>query len=312
MNRLVLPALLLVFFFSLSISQVHSQENKSKSQNKNRAKKQKRKKPDKKPTIKALLIAGGCCHDYPNQTQILTEGISQRASVEWEIVRGFSGRERMLKIYQTEDWAEGYDVVVHNECYGGVTDVEFVERIVRGHTKHKVPMVAVHCSMHSYRNAKTDAWRQLLGVTSKRHEKQVQEGLEVVNRASKNPIMKNFGVSWSTPKGELYVIEKSWPNMRVLATAYGVQGKKDQPCIWTNEFEGCRVFGTTLGHHNETMLCDEYLDTVARGLLWACQKLNEDGAPVKDYVGTGERKIWLPSMVRELAPAGPSPTPAKR
>lgn len=264
----------------------------------------------KTPAIKALLIAGGCCHDYPNQVQILTEGISQRANVEWEVVRGFSGRDRKLKIYQTEDWAEGYDVILHNECYGGVVDVEFVERIVEGHTKYKIPLVAVHCSMHSYRNAKTDKWRELLGVTSVRHEKGVADpGLEVVNRAANHPIMKDFGSSWATDKGELYVIEKAWPNCQPLATAYGVQGKKDQTCIWINEFEGCRVFGTTLGHHNETMIHDKYLDTVTRGLLWACNKLNEDGTPMAGYQGKGKKPILLPGMMRNLKP-GPSPTPA--
>lgn len=140
--------------------------------------------------LKGLMIAGGCCHDYPNQIQILTEGISQRVNIEWEIVRGFSPRDRKLPIYQTEDWAQGYDVVVHNECYGGVVDVDFVERIVRGHRKHGIPVVAIHCSMHSYRNAKTDAWRELLGVTSMRHEKQVNDGVEVINRAPGHPIMQ--------------------------------------------------------------------------------------------------------------------------
>ena len=36
--------------------------------------------------IHALLIAGGCCHDYATQKQLLTEGISARANVTWDIV----------------------------------------------------------------------------------------------------------------------------------------------------------------------------------------------------------------------------------
>jgi type 1 glutamine amidotransferase len=38
-----------------------------------------------------------------------------------------------------------------------------------------------------------------------------------------------------------------------------------------------RTFATTIGHHNETMREEAYLDLVARGLLWACDKLDEDG-----------------------------------
>src|SRR5205085_5846787 len=33
--------------------------------------------------IRALLVIGGCCHDYPQQKKLLTEGISARATVEW-------------------------------------------------------------------------------------------------------------------------------------------------------------------------------------------------------------------------------------
>ena len=35
--------------------------------------------------IRALLVCGGCCHDYAHQKDILTKGISARANVEWTI-----------------------------------------------------------------------------------------------------------------------------------------------------------------------------------------------------------------------------------
>src|SRR5688500_15692913 len=35
--------------------------------------------------IKALLVIGGCCHDYAKQKDILTKGISARANVEWTV-----------------------------------------------------------------------------------------------------------------------------------------------------------------------------------------------------------------------------------
>src|SRR5882762_8317249 len=36
--------------------------------------------------IHALLITGGCCHDYTAQKKILTDGISARANVAWKII----------------------------------------------------------------------------------------------------------------------------------------------------------------------------------------------------------------------------------
>src|SRR3954453_16248582 len=68
--------------------------------------------------IRALLLAGGCCHDYSKQKTILSEGISARANVEWTIVHeGDGSTSHRLSIYEKPDWSKGYDVVVHDECF---------------------------------------------------------------------------------------------------------------------------------------------------------------------------------------------------
>ena len=38
-----------------------------------------------------------------------------------------------------------------------------------------------------------------------------------------------------------------------------------------------------MGHHNETMREKVYLDLIARGLLWSCRKLDDDGKPLAGY-----------------------------
>ncbi len=43
--------------------------------------------------------------------------------------------------------------------------------------------------------------------------------------------------------------------------------------MWVNEYGKGKVFGTTLGHHNETMQEEVYLNLVARGLLWTVGQL---------------------------------------
>ena len=232
--------------------------------------------------IKALLVTGGCCHDYKAQKQILTEGLSARANVEWDVVYHPSDdRSVKLELYQNANWAEGYDVVVHNECYGEVNDVAFVERIAQAH--RKTPAVMLHCSAHSYRNAKTDQWRQVLGITSSSHEK--PRPLEVKNLKPKHPIMRGFPTAWTTPTDELYKVDKLWPNTVPLAQAYGEQTQRDHVLIWTNTFHGVPVFGTTLGHGNATMESEEFLDLVARGLLWTVGKLDDQGRPAQGYAG---------------------------
>ncbi|PHS03020.1 MAG: heme-binding protein [Blastopirellula sp.] len=262
---------------------------------------------EKKTKLKGLLITGGCCHDYPNQIKIITQGMSQRVSIDWDVELAETDRATKVPVYKNHDWIKPYDVVVHNECYGGVTDVDFVESIVKAHTETGVAALFIHCSMHSYRNAKTDEWRKLVGVTSMSHES--HRAVDVINLKMDNPIMSGFPAHWETPNGELYKIEKAWPNMTPLAKTYGVDTKKDHTVIWTNSYGKSKVFGTTLGHHNETMNSSQWLDVVARGLLWTVDGLAKNGSAKKGFAGTGVEPI---SLETDNPDAKKKPTPAKK
>lgn len=236
---------------------------------------------DKPKALRALLVTGGCCHDYEAQKKILSEGISKRANVDFTVVHeGGDSRDYRVSIYQKPNWWQGYDVVVHNECFGQVADNAFIEGIAAAH-KAGVPAVMLHCSSHSYRAATTDEWRMAVGITSRSHEK--NRDLEVKSVKSDHPIMKGFPEIWKNPADELYKNEKVWPNVVPLAKAYGVDTKQDHIVIWTNSYGNARVFATTLGHGNATMASPVYLDLVTRGLLWSCDKLAEDGTPKEGY-----------------------------
>ena len=240
--------------------------------------------------IHALLITGGCCHDYGAQQKILTEGISARANVVWTILyeggssKGGVIRDHRMSVYEKPDWAKGYDVVVHNECFGDVTNVDFVNHIAKGHFDG-VPAVVIHCTIHTYRKAATDEWRKCLGVSSYDHEK--ARRFKVININPDHPVMKGFPETWNDPsKDELYRIMKLWPDCVPLAKAFGVTNTENC-CVWVNTYGKARVFGTTLGHDDITMGSDTYLDLVTRGLLWACNKLDKDGKPEEGYGQTG-------------------------
>ena len=67
--------------------------------------------------IRALLVTGGCCHDYPRQAEIITKGMNERVgSIEWTVVNYGSERTGELTVYDDPNWAAEYDIVVHNEC----------------------------------------------------------------------------------------------------------------------------------------------------------------------------------------------------
>jgi uncharacterized protein len=231
--------------------------------------------------LRALMVCGGCCHDYEAQKKILSEGISARANVVWTIVHEpGTARTNEVSLYKNPRWAEGHDVVLHNECFGYATNVAFVEGIAAEHFRG-VPAVMLHCSTHSYRMAATDAWRECIGQKSMSHES--GRDFTVTNQAPEHPIMKAFPPTWLAAKDELYKNEKLFPNFVPLADAWGVETKKTHAVIWVNTYGKGKIFGTTLGHGNNVMSDPVYLDLVTRGLLWACDKLDKDGKPTAGY-----------------------------
>src|SRR5262245_47193688 len=79
--------------------------------------------------IKALMITGGGSHDYNAQRKTLEAGLARRLNIDLTILQEGTEREHMHSAYRNPDWAKGYDVVIHNECFGTVKDVPFIENI---------------------------------------------------------------------------------------------------------------------------------------------------------------------------------------
>ena len=225
--------------------------------------------------IRALLITGGCCHDYPFQARQLIQAAKKRdLDVDWTIVNeGGRGTSAQIDLYKDPNWATGYDVIVHNECFASTTDADYIRSITESHHAGANAIV-IHCAMHSYRGAKIDNWREFLGVTSRRHEHKSEYPVSVTDK--EHWITKVIPEGYKTPSDELYVIEKVWPKTQVLATSPSEKTKQSHPVFWTNEYGKARVFGTTYGHSNDTFSDEVYLDVIFRGLQWAAERAPEE------------------------------------
>ncbi|MFN0127039.1 MAG: ThuA domain-containing protein [Verrucomicrobiales bacterium] len=247
--------------------------------------------------LRALLVIGGCCHDYAKQKEILKAGLEARAHLEVDVLyTDDSGTHYRFAEYENPEWAKGYDVVIHDECTADVKDPAFVENIVAAH-RDGVPAVNLHCAMHSYRvgtfnkpvePGTPDAlWFDFLGLQSSGHGPQEPIAITFADRA--HPVTKGLE-GWTTGKEELYNNHAVFPTAHVLAR--GQQGNSEAVVVWTNQYgpKKTRVFSTTLGHNNETVADDRYLDLVARGLLWATAKLTDDGRPAPGYAPLGTAK----------------------
>ena len=233
---------------------------------------------EKKP-LRAFMITGGCCHDYPTQKNIISEGISERVPTKWEIF--FEMNETKSKTRLSESgWAENYDYVVYNHCFAHEEDAKFVKSITDIHKAGK-PAIALHCAMHSYhwkieaKEGKKKAWPAMLGASSKGHGPKAAITVNKVKKFAKHPTIKNMPDGWLTPEGELYMVQEVYPGTKVLA--YGDNGKDNRPeepqaCVWVNTHGKGRIFSTTLGHHNSTMSTKEYLDMLGNAVKWITAK----------------------------------------
>jgi type 1 glutamine amidotransferase len=246
-----------------------------------------------KRAIRALLVLGGCCHDYAKQKEILTKGISERANVEWTVAYDpDTGTKHLNPVYENSDWSKGFDVVVHDECTSDVTDLESINKVLNPH-RAGLPAVILHCGMHSYRSEgfpTSTPWFDFTGVASTGHGPQLP--IAIAFQDPKNPITKGL-FDWTTVNEELYnnSAGKLLPTATLLARGKQtvlkgaeVQILDDAVCVWTNNYNGkTRVFATTLGHNNTTVEDARYLELVTRGLLWSVNKLDKDGKPAAGY-----------------------------
>ena len=70
------------------------------------------KKASNAKPLRALLVTGGCCHDYELQAKALTEGSQKLAAVTWTVVNeGGKTTQAQIPLYDNPNWAKNYDVV---------------------------------------------------------------------------------------------------------------------------------------------------------------------------------------------------------
>ena len=237
--------------------------------------------------IRALLVLGGCCHDYAAQKDLLSKGISERAHVEVVIAYDPDKSTTHLNpIYESPSFAEGFDVIIHDECSADVKDLAIIDRILAPHRKG-IPAVILHCGMHCYRSegfpAAVTPWFELTGLQTTGHGP--QEPIAISFLSPSNPT--TLGLSnWTTINEELYnnssgkLLDTATPLANGKQSSTNQKGEEkssESVVVWTNNYrDTAKVFGTTLGHNNDTVSDPRYLDLVTRGLLWSCGKLNDE------------------------------------
>jgi hypothetical protein len=135
------------------------------------------------------------------------------------------------------------------------------------------------------------AWFDYLGLQSSGHGP--QEPIAITYLEKNHPLARDLP-EWTTTKEELYNnikifdsaqpiaqgkqrVKKKAPKGAPPATAPQEEEEKEAVVAWTNLYQGkTRVFSTSLGHNNETVADDRYLDLVTRGILWATGRIGSE------------------------------------
>lgn len=243
--------------------------------------------------LKAIMFVGGGYHDYKTMPGVLAKDIAAVANVSVD-VKYVDNAADMAAIFRDPKFADGYDVVIYDICYGenwkdgdydGALDIARAGK----------PAVFIHCSAHTYRpprNAKdphlkereeiADAkWHALVGMDTRVHDK--FEPFSTEKADTDNPIIKTFPNDWKTAGDELYNTVKMMPAAIPLLTAKSPSSGKVHTVAWVNRFGKAKVFGTTLGHDMKTGGDPDYQKLLAYGILWTCDKLGGDGKPIDGF-----------------------------
>ena len=255
--------------------------------------------PAKDP-IRALLITGGCCHEYGKQKDVLKQGLEARANIVVDQIHTDDKSTRPpLAILGNPDYAKGYDIVIHDECGADISDPKTVEDVLNPH-RNGIPGVNLHCAMHCYRIGNPNEpvkelgtphgyWFEYLGLQSSGHGP--QEPISIAFTNKDNSIVRGLA-DWTTIREELYnnikVFESATPLARgqqVVKNREGNSRTNDFIVVWANQYgpKKTRVFSTTIGHNTATVSDERYLDLVTRGVLWATGHLKDDGTPADGY-----------------------------
>src|SRR5580698_4878602 len=211
--------------------------------------------------LRLLLVTGGCCHDYSKQKDILKNGLEARANVVVDIQYSPDTTTKApLPILGNPNYADGYDLVIHDECVADVNDPKLVEAVLKPH-RDGLPGVNLHCAMHSYRignprdpvtlGTPHGLWFEYLGLQSSAHGPQEPIALDFTDQ--KSPITKGM-TNWTT------IHEEHYNNIHVFDTAHalahgrqvvkqrdGSPKTNDYVVAWINEYgpKKTRVFSTT-------------------------------------------------------------------
>ena len=283
--------------------------------------------------IKVLIIDGQNNHKWDITTPVLKNALESAGAFEVSVSTA------PPKKSAPEAWAawspkfSDYAAVISN--YNGDDWPQTVRESFAAYVKNGGGFVAVHAANNSFgewpeynqmigvggwggRSEKSGPWiyvkdGQLFRDTSVgnagAHGPQHEFVVEV--SAIEHPITKGLPKKWMHAKDELYSrLRGPAENIQVLASAKSDLTNENEPSLMVLSYGKGRVFHTTLGHADYSMLCRDFYETFQRGTEWAATGAVVRTADLpKDF--PGEDKVAVVNLEGYPKQVPPVPAPAK-
>jgi trehalose utilization protein len=226
------------------------------------------------PLNALILTTQGVYHNYKQQTWILAHRIAEQAKVRFDV--SLAEPER----WKYTDYSEGYDVLIYNFCMADNEDEVLIANMRRQTEELGVPALVIHCAMHSFRE--TDLWWPMLGLKTQSHEP-VRALTQI--QAERHPILEGIPENWTLTDDELYINLKV--DGQTLLSTMGEDGEA-HTTAWLTHHGTTPVFGTTLGHSEDTIKNPAFQRLLANALLFVTNSLSDDGTPIAGRAGNGD------------------------
>lgn len=244
------------------------------------------------PKLKVLIIDGQNNHKWEITTPVLKDALESSGAFEVTVSTA------PAKGSKADAWAgwkpdfAPYAAVVSN--YNGEPWPEAVRSAFDSYVKGGGGFVSVHAANNSFpewkeynqmigvggwggRNEKSGPWlyvkdgklfRDTSAGNGGAHGPQHEFVVEVQD--ADHPITRGLPKRWLHAKDELYSrLRGPAENIRILASAKSDLTAEQEPNLMVLDYGKGRVFHTTLGHADYSMLCRGFYETLQRGTEWA-------------------------------------------
>lgn len=251
--------------------------------------------PEAKP-LRVQFLHGGNVHDDETLAAIIKAGLEARLKrkVAWK-TREVEADDETFEWPQNTDKTFDIQLVIHLHCLPGASE-KLREALLVPH-RAGVSALVLHGALRSFGGS--EEWTDLSGATLEPWRRVGALTVEPVAASKLGAALK----PWTVARDELYPVRSLGKDAEAAAQLSLPNEPGKYPGLWTNRYgpSRARVFTSVFGHEEGTVAQAEYLDALARAVVWLTE-----GDPAKDLVAAPPEALSVIDPI-QLAPALPSP-----